>query len=143
MTQMKEEEMQKLYMEFQMLSHHINQLEKQNTLLNNQLMELMVTSQSLEDVKKIEQGTEILVPLSSGIYAKAELKGNKNFIVNVGSNIALVKDIDSTKRLIESQIDEIKKLQENLVKQLENSTAKAALLEHEISEIASSIQGTE
>ena len=100
----------------------------------------MATSQSLEDAKDIEQGTEILVPLSSGIYAKAELKGNKNFIVNVGSNIALVKDIDSTKKLIESQIDEIKKLQENLITQLENSTAKAALLEHEISKIASSVQ---
>ena len=136
----KEERLQKLYLEFQMLSHQINQLEKQSTMLNNQLMELRVTNQSLEDTKKIEQGTEILVPLSSGIYAKAELKGNKNFIVNVGSNIALVKDIDSTKKLIESQIDEIKKLQENLVKQLEDSTAKAALLEHEISKIASSIQ---
>ena len=77
---MKEEEMQKLYLEFQMLSHHINQLEKQNTMLNNQLMELMATSQSLEDAKDIEQGTEILVPLSSGIYAKAELKDNKNLI---------------------------------------------------------------
>ena len=139
----KEERLQKLYLEFQMLSHQINQLEKQSTMLNNQLMELRVTNQSLEDTKKIEQGTEILVPLSSGIYAKAELKGNKNFIVNVGSNIALVKDIDSTKKLIESQIDEIKKLQEDLVKQLEGRTTKAALLEQEISKIASSIQDKE
>ena len=139
----KEERLQKLYLEFQMLSHQINQLEKQSTMLNNQLMELMVTNQSLEDTKKIEQGTEILVPLSSGIYAKAELKGNKNFIVNVGSNIALVKDIDSTKKLIDSQIDEIKKLQEDLVKQLEGRTTKAALLEQEISKIASSIQDKE
>ena len=38
----KEEDMQKLYLEFQMIDQHIKQLEKQNTALNNQLMELMV-----------------------------------------------------------------------------------------------------
>jgi prefoldin alpha subunit len=77
------------------------------------------------------------VPLSSGIYAKAGLKENKNFIVNVGANIALVKDADSTKKLIEDQIDEIKKLQENLVNELQNQTTKAAMLEDEINKAAS------
>ena len=48
----KEEKLQKLYMEFQMLDQHIKQLEKQNTALNNQLMELTVTNQSLEDIKR-------------------------------------------------------------------------------------------
>ena len=136
----KEEKLQKLYVEFQILNQTIQQLEKQSTALNNQLMDLMVTSQSLEDIKKTKEGTEILVPLSSGIYAKAELKDSKNFIVNVGSNVTLVKDVDSTKKLIEDQINEIKKLQENLVNQLQEQTAKASFLEQEISKIAPTIQ---
>lgn len=137
---MKEEEnLQKLYLEFQMLDQHIKQLEKQSAVLNNQLMELMATNQSLDDMKKTDQKTEILVPLSSGIYAKAELKDNKSFIVNVGANTALVKDISSTKKMIEDQIDEIKKLQEALVNQLQTQTVKASSLEQEINKIASSI----
>ena len=136
----KEEKLQKLYVEFQILNQNIQQLEKQSTALNNQLMELMVTNQSLEDIKKTKEGTEILVPLSSGIYAKAELKDSKKFIVNVGSNVTLVKDVDSTKKLIEDQINEIKKLQENLVNRLQEQTTKAAMLEQEISKIASTIQ---
>jgi len=70
----KEEKLQKLYVEFQILNQQIQQLEKQSTMLNNQLMELTVTSQSLEDIKKTKEGTEILVPLSGGIYAKQSLK---------------------------------------------------------------------
>ena len=136
----KEEKVQKLYVEFQILNQNIQQLEKQSTALNNQLMELMVTNQSLEDIKKTKEGTEILVPLSSGIYAKAELKDSKNFIVNVGSNVTLVKDVDSTKKLIEEQINEIKKLQENLVNQLQEQTTKTSSLEQEISKIASTIE---
>ena len=123
---MKEEELQKLYGEFQQLDQHIKQLENQSTALNNQLMELMATKQSLEDIKKVKEKAEILVPLSSGIYAKAELKDNKNFIVKVGANTALVKDIDSTKELMESQIDKMKKIQEKLMNQLQEQTTKAA-----------------
>lgn len=136
----KEENLQKLYLEFQMLDQHIKQLEKQSAAINNQLMELMVTNQSLDDMKNTDEKTEILVPLSSGIYAKAELKDNKSFIVNVGSNTALVKDVDSTKKMVEEQIAEIKKLQENLVNQLQDQTTKAVSLEQEINKIASSIQ---
>jgi prefoldin alpha subunit len=136
----KEEKLQKLYLEFQMLDQQIKQLEKQNTALDNQLRELMMTNQSLEDIKKIGNGTEILMPLSGGIYAKAELKDNKNLIVNVGANITVSKDVESTKKLIETQIDEIKKLQVNLVSQLQEQTTKGALLEQEINNIASEIQ---
>ena len=136
----KEEKLQKLYLEFQMLDQQIKQLEKQNIALSNQLMELMATNQSLEDMEKLKGKTEILVPLSSGIYAKAELKDNKNFIVNVGANTALVKDVQSTKKLMESQIDEMKKLQVKLINQLQEHTTKAAMLEQEINTIASTLQ---
>ena len=103
----KEEKLQKLYLEFQMVDQSIKQLEKQSMTLNNQLMELMVTKQALEETKNIKEGTEVLAPLSSGIYIKTQLKDNKNFIVNVGSNVTAVKNIDSTKKLIDTQIDEI------------------------------------
>ena len=135
-----EEKLQKLYVEFQMLSQHIKQLEEKTAALNNQLMDLAVTNQSLEDMKKLKQGTEILVPLSSGIYTKAEIKDSKNVIVNVGSNVTTVKDIDSTKKLIESQIEEIKNLQERLVNELQNNTSKAAILEEQINNIASTLK---
>ena len=135
-----EENMQKLYMEFQMLDQQIKQLEKQSASLNNHLMELTMTSQSLDDMNNTQEGTEILTPLSSGIYAKAELKDSKSFIVNVGANIAVVKNLDSTKELIETQIDEIKKLQETLASQLQTHTSKAVMLEQEINKIASEVQ---
>ena len=95
-----EENIQKLYMEFQRLSNAIKQMEKQSQVLENQLVELVSTNQSLEEMKKIKTGIEILVPLSSGIYAKAELKESSNFIVNVGSSIALSKDINATKKIL-------------------------------------------
>ena len=135
-----EEKLQKLYMEFQILNQRIQQLENQNEALNSNLMELMATNQSLDDIKSIKGKTEILVPISSGIYAKADIKESDRFMVNVGANTVLVKDLKSTKGIIESQIGEIRTLQENLAEQLQKQTTKAALMEQEISNIASEIQ---
>ena len=135
-----EENIQKLYMEFQMLNNAIKQMEKQSQVLENQLMELFSTNQSLEEMKKIKTGTEILVPLSSGIYVKAELKESSNFIVNVGSSIALSKDLNATKKIIEEQILEIRNLQKNLAEELQENVSKAALIENEMQKIASSIK---
>ena len=135
-----EEKVQKLYMEFQILSQRIRQLEKQNEALNNNLMELMVTNQSLDDIKSIKEKTEILVPISSGIYAKADIKESDSFLVNVGANTVLVKDLKSTKEIIESQIGEVRKLQESLAEQLQEMVAKASSMEQEINQIASEIQ---
>src|SRR3989338_3580254 len=135
-----EENLQKLYIEFQLLNQQIQQLEKQNEALNNHLMELMVTNQSLDDLKDIKEKTEILVPISTGIHAKAEIKDSKSFIVNVGANVALVKDLKSTKEIIENQIGEIRELQESLAGQLQERVAKASSMEQEISQIASEIQ---
>ena len=88
----------------------------------------------------MKQGTEILVPLSSGIYTKAEIKDSKNVIVNVGSNVTTVKDIDSTKKLIEAQIEDVKNLHERLVNELQNNTSKAVILEEQINNIASTLK---
>src|SRR3989338_4245868 len=135
-----EKRFQEIYVEFQVLSNSIQQLEKQSAALENHLLELMVTKQSLHDMENVKPGTEILVPLSAGIYARADIRENDKLIVNVGSNIALSKNLDSTKKIIEDQIGEIKKLQENLSQELEMSTAKAAELEEELNRIASSLQ---
>ena len=135
-----EKRFQEIYVEFQVLSSSIQQLEKQSAALESHLLELMTTKQSLHDMENVKPGTEILVPLSAGIYARADLKENDKFIVNVGSNIALSKSLASTKKIIEDQVTEIKKLQVSLSQELGMNTAKAAELEEELNKIASSLQ---
>lgn len=136
-----EEKLQSIYMEFQNVSSSIKQLEQQHEMVESHLMELMLTLQSLDEITNISPGTEILVPISSGIYAKARLENSNDFLVNIGSSITLSKDLNSTKSLIESQVDEIKKLQENIITQLQERTNKASMLEKELKQIASALEG--
>ncbi len=129
--------MQELYLKLQMVHEQIKEIEKQDQMFNSQLVELTSTIQSLDDFKKLKEGTEILVPLNRGMYAKAELKNNNGLLVNVGSNVTVKKDIESTKKLINEQIAEITKVQQQMVINLQQLSSQAALIEKEINKISS------
>lgn len=129
MPEEKEKKAQELYMEFQVLEQHIKQLQKQLEAVTQQLIELTITGNSLDEFNKINSGKEIFVPLSSGIFAKANVKDTSELLVNVGANVVVKKDVASTKKLIQKQMEEIKKIQEQMINELENLTSHAAQLE--------------
>ncbi len=124
-----EKKAQEMYMEFQVVEQHIKQMQGQLEMVTGQLIELNATSGSLDEFKKISIGKEIFVPLSSGIFAKAGIKDTSELLVNIGANVAVKKDVDSTKKLIQGQIEEVKKMQARIVNELEKLASHASQLE--------------
>ena len=133
----KEKKTQELYMEFQVLDKHIKQLQNQLEAVTHQLLELHATSNSLDEFKKINTGKEIFVPFSSGIFAKANIKDTSELLVNVGAGIVVKKDIISAKKLIQNQIEEIQKIQKQMINELEKLTSHAAQLERQLQSLVS------
>ena len=132
MEENKEKKAQELYMEFKVLEQHIKQMQAQLEAITHQLVELHSTGNSLDEFKKISAGKEILVPLSSGIFAKASVNGTSELLVNVGANTVVKKDVDSAKKLIQNQIEEIKKIQKHMINELEKMTNHAAQIEMQL-----------
>jgi prefoldin alpha subunit len=91
-------------MEFKMLDQYIKQLQSQLEMITHQLIELNATSNSLNEFNNLSAGKEMFVPLSSGIFAKASIKDTSELLVNVGANVAVKKDVNSTKKLIQKRL---------------------------------------
>ena len=119
-------------MEFKMLDQYIKQLQSQLEMITHQLIELNATNNSLNEFDKLSAGKELFVPLSSGIFAKASIKDTSELLVNVGANVAVKKDVASTKKLIQKQMEEIKKIQKQMINDLEKMTNHAAQLERQL-----------
>ena len=142
MVEDKEKKAQEIYMEFQMLEQHIRQLQSQLEMVTHQLMELNVTGSSLEEFNRVDAGKEVFVPLSSGIFAKASIKDTSEVLVNVGANVVVRKDISSAKKLIQNQMEEIKKIQGQMVNELEKLTSHAAQMEMQLQGVMSEGQNS-
>ena len=133
----KEQELQQKYMHLQVLEQQIKQLQNQLQQTEQQTMELMITLQALDDIKQIEEGTEILVPLASGIFAKAEIMDNNELMLNVGAGTAVKKDIESTKKMLEKQMEEIRNVQVQFTDTLQGLEQKAQGIQQELTKLMS------
>ena len=132
-----EKKAQELYMQLQMIQENAKQIYKQLQVAESQLMELVMTSQSLDDFRQINENTEIFVPLNSGIFAKAELKKADELLVNVGANVVVKKDISSTKKLVERQVEQLRDIRERMVSDLKKLTMQGGMIEEELQKLVS------
>tara|TARA_B100002003_G_C13719288_1_gene360256 strand:- start:67 stop:486 length:420 start_codon:yes stop_codon:yes gene_type:complete len=135
-----EKKLQEKYMEMQMIEEQLKEMQKQAQTVEQQLMELMANSVGIDEFKKTNEGDEILVPISSGIFAKASLKDNKEFLVNVGADTVVSKDVDSTKKLMAKQVAEMQELHSKMNMQMQKMSMYASNLQEELKGLASKIQ---
>ena len=113
-----EEELQKKYMEYQMIEQQVKSTQEQLEKFEQQLQELDGVKTALTDIKNSKEGTETLVPLSSGIFIFANLANTKKCKVNVGAGVCVEKSIEDTKALLEKQQNEIEKYREQVTQHL-------------------------
>ncbi len=98
-----EDKMQEKYRQFQMLQQQMEQISQHAELLNQQNAELDVSINAIKGIGKTKVNEEILVPIASGIFLKAELKNNQELIVNVGADVTIEKKVPEVIKLLEEQ----------------------------------------
>jgi prefoldin alpha subunit len=130
-----EQKLQELYVEFQLLTQHLKQLQQQHALLQQQMLEMASSIQSLDDMAKVKEQTEILVPLSSGVFARAKISDTGNLIVNVGANVAVSKTAGQARELMEKQLKESEQLSMKIATQIEKFSKKAVALQSQLKEL--------
>jgi len=132
--------LQEKYVEMKMLEEQMQEIQKQAQTVEQQLVELMATTKSLDDFKKANKGDDILVPISSGIFTKASLKDNSSFLVNVGADTVVSKGIESTKKLMQKQVEDMQELHAKVQMQMQKLAMHGSSLQEELKELASKVQ---
>lgn len=127
-----DKEQQQKYLQLQMMNQQVQATQQQLQSLDKQEQQLLNTLETLDQFNQSKIGSEVFMPVATGIFAKAELKENKNFIVNVGANTVVEMDLEHTKNLISQQMEELKKVHQQLSEDLQKLGMEAHKLEHEI-----------
>ncbi len=114
-----QKQLQEKYFEYQMLEEQTKQVQEQLQTVTKQIEELDSIHDALERISKTKTGTEVLVPLSSGIFLKTTLQENTQVLVNVGDNVVVPKSFSDALVLVKKQQKDIQTFQENLAKNLQ------------------------
>jgi prefoldin alpha subunit len=127
------------YMEYQMLEEQVKSMTGQLQELNNKVLELEYLKLSLGEFANIEEGQEILAPISQGIFVKAKVLDNKTLLVNVGSSVVVPKTMQSTKELLAKQQEEIEEMRGSALSQIQEMTNLARQIESDLKELTKDV----
>ncbi len=133
---MKKETSTQGYMQLQMIVNQLSQLQEQFGMIDHQITELEIIKNSIDELQDIKTGSEILAPISNGIFVKSKLQDNKNFIVNIGGGITVSKNQNQLREFLDKQSNEIKKVQTDLLTRIQSLNLQADYLKKEISNSA-------
>jgi len=125
---MNEQEKQQKYLEYQIISQQIEQMQQQFTQIQHQMMELVKVNDTLEELKKSDDQREILIPLGAGIFVNGNVSNPKNLITNIGMQTAVNKSVDEVNKLVKEQIQQLNEY----TQQIKDEISKLALHQQNI-----------
>ena len=129
---MKEKELRRKYLEFQILTQKINQIQKQINSISEGILELNSLKLNLDYIKTVEKDKEVWIPIGSSIFVKGSLKNTPDVMMGVGSDIMVEKTIEQSKDSVNEQIKELEKVSLDLEKNFSVNIEKLEKLEKEL-----------
>jgi len=117
-------------------------LQEQLELIYNNIETYEITKKTIENIKELKEGDEILLPLGNIALIKAKIVNPEEFIVNIGADIALVKNADDTIKYIEKNLELLNNTREKSEQDFRNILQEIQSLEEQRLEIMRQIQSS-
>jgi len=129
----KEKELQRKYVQYQLMKSQLNSMLEEKMLLDQKVTEIMQTKQSVEQIKKVKDGQEIWSSLGSGSFIQANIKDTKNVAIELGAGVVVKKPVDEAMEILQKRLEEIVDIDNKL-------TIEINKLNKQINELEAQIQ---
>ncbi len=105
--------------ELKMLDSQARAVSEQLERVDSSILEIEYLKNSLDELKSVKENSEILAPMSNGIFVKAHVHAVDKLLVNVGGNVIVEKSIEETKELLDEQAKEMMTARDTLIGQMQ------------------------
>lgn len=129
----KDEELTKCLTLIEQYKEQINSMEMQSSYLQAIINEYNKVKLTLEQIIKIDKGSEVLLPLGGSTYIEANVNNPSKVLFDIGAGVVTEKtSIDAISK-IDERIQELQKTQEKLLSIIQN-------LQNEATEVSAKAQ---
>ncbi len=130
-----EEDVQRRYMELQLLGKQIKAVQQQIEAMDEQLGSIAIMIDALDELKGTKEGSEMLSPIGEGIFVKGKLADSNEIIVNAGAGVAVTKSVEDTKELLRGKLEQGHKHRQEMMEDLEKMVEQAKGAEKQLAEM--------
>ena len=114
----KENQLRQLVTEMRMMEGTVNTLQQRLQVVLASVSELRLAKQSLGDLKDIESGSNLLVPVGGAAFIKANLGNVDKVVVGIGADVSLEMEYDDAVKDVDERLQEMEKAQTSIEQQL-------------------------
>lgn len=116
--QEKEKQLRRLVTEMRMMEGSVDALNQRLQLLTASISELRLAQGSLRDLKGIESGNPLLVPVGGGVFMDAQLGDISKVVVGIGADVSVEMNYDEAVEEIGERLQEMEQAQGAVQQQL-------------------------
>ncbi|PSH00208.1 MAG: prefoldin subunit alpha [Nanohaloarchaea archaeon SW_4_43_9] len=109
-----QQQAQQQMQQYQQIQQQMEEVEDFIEQVQGNIEEMDETMKAINQLEDQETGSEILVPIGSGVFVTGELKENDKVVANIGGEAFEKKDLDSAENLIQKKRDEFEDTKEEL-----------------------------
>ncbi len=118
----------------QVIEQQMKETQRHIKTLQSQQEDLLGSIQAMHDITNVAVGSEILVPITNGIFVKGTLHEKENVIVNIGAQTAVTKTVAEARELLEQQYKEVEQVVIQLTRDLQELYGQAQQVEQELAQ---------
>ncbi len=128
--------LQEKYVELQLLSMQIKQLEEQLNVLDQKAQELVILRESMRRLGELKASAKSLAPIGPGIFVPGTVDPTKGVLINVGAGVIVNKSFDEAENTINTQLHQIEDITLELSNNLRAMAEQAQVTELEIDKLS-------
>ena len=121
-------------------SQQADLIKQQIELIQATIAEVDALSNTLDDIEG-KDSVEAFVPVGAGSFIKGELKSTDEIIVSIGAGLALKKDADGAREMLERQKEDLKDSLDKMLANLQQCSDIVGSLQAQAEQIAAAAQG--
>jgi prefoldin alpha subunit len=138
----KENKLRQLLTEMRMMEGTVNLLQQRLQVVMASVSELRLANQSLGDLKDIQSGSNLLVPIGGAAFINASLGNVQKVVVGIGADVSLEMTYDDAVKDVSERLMEMEKAQTSIEQQLGQIMAQLEAHQTVVERLSSEIQQT-
>lgn len=123
--QVREEEIvRQLATEIRILEGSASALQSRLEIVRAAISEITLAHNTLEGLKKLQDGDAALVPVGAGSYVRMTIADSKKLVMGVGASTAMEKDVESSVEELKGRLQELDKARTSIQQQLDQTLSR-------------------
>lgn|SRR3989338_556993 len=131
-NQENDQELQKKYMQLQIIKQQFSALVEEKNSVTEKLTEISTTIDAMKKLPSVKIGEEMWSSIGSGAFVRSDIKDTENVFVAAGAGVVIKETREKGIQILTGRMNELEKIDTQLAEEINKFGEAAARLEQEL-----------